>query len=477
MAENNIARDGRFAEREYKQFILDTAKALQQGFKHDPSGSPYTPAYGPGGIFSDPYERPDMFSAVLAPKTFLDALDIMPSNVTNEVTSILTAQTDNTGTNPETTCGTPATPGDLYKCSVVNRFGKLFLGSGVTDVSEIGEMDTFGVQPRQILNYARGDSPLVPEPLRNAKLNPLSESARRLMRVGQAVRIALGRIEVDGDNSLAYNATELGWLKEFDGLSRLIKDGYTDTSGETCPAADSLVEDWNAGTGDTVNGLTWAQALVDAYFSRQQLSRKVGMDGVVWVWVMDERLFRETVFQMACAYAYTRCGDATDAKPVVRQAAEVERLAIEMERGQFLMMGGIRVPVLFTTGAEVTEAEGGVLTGRAYLVPMQWNGAKLTYISYKPMNNSDINEFNQMGNTTARFTSNNGLYIMATRSSGFCDELLVASKMRLQVRTPFLGARFDGVEFSGYIGYRSALPGASSFYSGGTSYFNSPFVS
>jgi hypothetical protein len=125
-----------------------------------------------------------------------------------------------------------------------------------------------------------------------------------------------------------------------------------------------------------------------------------------------------------------------------------------------------------TGGAEVTDSTSPITNGRIFLVPMRWQGNDLTYLHFAPQT-QDQEAWNALGNSTGRFISNGGLYHMATRSNGFCDQLLATGRVRLHVDARFLGARVDGISFESYVGYRSFDPNSSSFYDGGiTQYTN-----
>lgn len=448
-------------------------EAMKAAFKHDPAaGTPYATAYGEGGVFNYAYSRPDLYSAMPVMNTFVGSLAVTVSPIANEIVSVVTGQSDTTGTAPTNFCGDPATVGDLYRCNIVRTYGSLFLKTTKVQVPDVGGFDTYGVQPQTILNYARGDDPYVPEPLRSPNLNPISDMSKLLWQLGNDVRRSIQRIEVTGDGS---TSTRREWITDFDGLERVIKDGYT-TAGTatTCEGVDSEVFDWGQAfdATDATTGLTLPQLIHDLVFSRQDLADITGMSGVTWALVMDKRLFRQLSFIFACAYAYTRCGFTPGAgSPIPQSATEIITAREAMQRGNFLLVSGQQIPVLFTSGAEV-ENDAGTLTSSLFGVPMSWNGNPLTYMQHFPLNNTAINEFNQLGGFgVRRFATNNGMYLMATRSDGYCDEILVASKMRLMCDTPFLGFRIDGIEYTGYEGYRDTLPGLSSFVTGGVSAF------
>lgn len=462
-------------QRNFVAFMNKMATEWASGRKHDPVGSPSQMYYTNGGVLSYPMSRPDVYSALLQPKSFISMLPLMASRVQNEVVTIMTGQTASTGTNPDDVCGEPPQPGNLKFCRVNNVYGQFFVGSKVIDTDQLDLVDHFNVQPIQIQNTAAGNDPLVPDLLKQPNVNFGSEDALKLYEVYTMLQRIMSEIEIDGDSSLAPANTELGWIREYDGLSLKITDGIEDISGTACPAADSLVETWGDTVDATVNGLTLPQLLHDVYFSRQQLARKVGMQGTAFDWVMDERLFRQVAFVFACTYAYARCGDATDALPISRTMAELERRFNEMVNGQFLLIAGMPVPVLFTSGAEVDDSVTPITGGRIFLVPRAWNGRPLTYLQFSAKTQAG-NDWDRRSNTTARFISNGGLYRFATRSNGFCDQLLAKGHIRLMVDARFLGARIDDVTFNSYVGYRSYNPNSSSFYNGGVTTYTNTFV-
>lgn len=453
---------------------MESAKELMQvAQKHDiAAGTPITGGlYQDGGIFTYPFSNPTVFSAIQQPRTFMSALPLRQTNIENEVVTLITGMTDASGDNATSVCGDPPTPGNLKVCRVNLTFGKAYVGSKVYDLTEVGGQQFFKADPVQIQNFATSGDPLTPDPLRVQNANYFSDSALRLYEVGTMMRRMIARIEVDGSSANDGGTGELGWIKEFSGLSRLVKDGYTDVSGNACTAVDSLVEDWSDAVDGTVNGMTLPQLLNDMYFSRQILARDVGMEGTTFALVMDMRLFRALAYQFACGFIFTRCSNVSDAQPVLRTDDQVERRFREFIQGQYLPLEGMNVPVLFTSGADVNTEET-PFTASVFIVPLNWQGRPLTEIEYFNLNNSVVQEFNRMANTTARMYSNNGLYAFATRSWGFCDQLLAVTKLRLKLWTPFLAARIDNISFNSFVGYRNWDPAGSSFYNGGVTVYS-----
>lgn len=470
-----------YSEREFQAFF-EAMKAqiggANVGQKHDVTGTPIPSVYGPGGLLSNPYVRPEMYSAIAQQNTFIGSLNWYRSDTFNMTTGIMTGQSAMTGENPDDTCGAPVKSGDLYNCNINVPYGTLWIGTQVMNLMNTGMRDTVNLPSRRLMNWSNADDQLLPDILRTPGL-VIDERTRAFMTLSSDIRQAIQRIEVVGSAANTGSGAASGWTREFNGLDALVTDNINDAfSGAACPAAYSLVVDWNAEFDATVNNLTLPEAMHDMYYSRYQLSRKTGMDGVTWEWVMDERLFRQLVFIIACAYAYTRCGYTPDAgQPVTRDAAQVEMRTIEMLNGMFLLIGGTRIPVKFTSGADVEEGEGGVLTGSLFLVARQWRGSDLFYGNYFPLNNAEALRLIQGNNVEGTAYSNDGMYMFLTSRTRACIDLTAGAHMRLRHETPFLSGRIDGIEFSSYIGYRDTLNGLSSYVSGGTSYFDSPLVS
>lgn len=483
--ENNeqpLPMDTRFNEREFKHFVNQVAEHLnsnggqQVQLKHDTSGTLQSGFYGPGGMLSDPYSRPDMWSTLLTPQSFISMLPRIPTRVANEVQKIITGITQGTKVQSPTTCGPGDVPGYLKSIDLVRKFGHMKITSQPRNLSEIGLYDTRGTQQHSIINYQSSRSPFVPDPLR--QMNPTSDAARQLWEAGVQAEDSWGLIEITGDNAVTGVSAEIGWQREFDGLDQLIADNLVGAYGNQSDAIDSLVVAWNAafnatGTGP-VAGLNLPQAYHAAYWSRKQLARKAGINNPSWAWVGDERLWYQLTFLVACTYVYAGCAGASDAQPIQRQASEIERRAIEMQNGMFLPVNGERVPFVPSSGAEVlNDADP---EGTLFLVPMTGMGRPLTYVEYFDMSNSDLTAYLAATNEGGVRASNNGMYLINTSRTGGCIQITLEARPRLMVDAPFLGARFDGVEFPGYLGFRNAIPGRGSWVNGGSSFWSSPFV-
>lgn len=471
------AAPGMYTEAEAVKAIQLATKAV--GYKHDPTGTPIGNYYGSGGLFSNTLGRPDMFSAVMQPMSWWAGLPMRESLIENAEREILTAVTAASGENPSSVCGNPPTPGVLQTCRVYLPFGQYFAGSPVLDTTKIGMLDAYGVQPRQLINFAETPAWFVPDPLRLPNVDLSSEVAIQLYILATTLARQAATVELDGNPATAYTATDLGWIREPTGLSRLIKTGWTDISGAACNALDSIVVDWDAAvdaaSSASYSGGDLPRLLNDIHSSLMSIARGVGMPDTRWQVVMPEPLFAQLVFKMACSYALARCADGAVGTPIGRTMTEIEARYNEMRGGNYLLLNGMQVPVGFTSGYEMDTSVAPVTGASIFFVPMTGAGRDLTFLEYFPLDNPAVQAWNRLSNTTDRFYTNNGMYGFASRSSGFCDQLLVTHRPRLVLETPFLAARVDNITFNLTVGWRSPFPGNSSYYNGGTSSFSNVF--
>lgn len=445
---------------------------LKLAVKHDPVQALGQPMHGPGGAFSEPGVKPGMWSTVQKPLTFASALPMFRSEYHNELVSILTGQLDGTGSNPTSVCGTAPTLGDLKKATWQRTFGNFYYSTEKVKVPEIGKLNNRADVERQILNMANTNDPFVPDLLRRPGLNFRSELAHQLYKLGNQIGRAVAPVNITGNNTLTNAQTTRGWIKEFDGLDRLIATGYANINPSVpAPAVDSMVVAWGTTIDGTNLGQNIVEAITDMQYSREQLCEDLGITGS-WALVMDRRLFRELAYIFAFTYASVRYpGSGGD--PVNRTAEAIESRFNLMFNNQYLEIQGRNYPVLFTAGTEVAEPnlQGTNLVGNIYSVPLNANGTPITYYEYFPMDNQYITEWNSMMNTTNRTTLNNGLYMTAVKSDGFCEEMVVTMQPRLMLDAPFMAWKLTGITFNGYRGYRDWRPGATFHYNGGVTYY------
>lgn len=475
-----------------KMYSLDEIEAILKSVgvkggyeqKHDPASTTLTGVqtghvyHGFGslgnvfGVFGAAGVRPEMFSALPRPFSLARLLTPEPTEFTDEIYEILTGQTASAGTNAVDFCGNPPGVGDLKVCQQIFKFGKYYIKTNLVPIADLGERRDRRDVPRDILNAAPIQNPLVPDIMWRLD-DTMSQARLEFFKIGIDLERTLENVLITGSNTQASTATEIGWIAEPSGLDNQIKTGYIDAvTSIACPAADSIVETFGVDVGATIaggDGRNIVQTFHDVYYAAKQRASVVGMEGVLFAWVGRQEAFRSIVEQWACQYATYRCTTGTAGNPVTQDAREAGELRIAMLNGQYLLIDGVAVPFIFSEGVPQGTPAANTLESDVYLVPVSWQGMNLLRLQYKKLDNQYANEFISITGGDDYAFLNNGMYLVFSRSSGGCLEYHFQSKMRLVLDTPFLAGRVDNVRYTFRAQIRNATPGASFYADGGQS--------
>ncbi len=461
--------------------VLAKAGVLTFVGKHDPASTTLdaTPLHGPFpgnanqyGIFSAGTQRPGRLSTLVRPRSFMSLLKPTKSEYTEEIIGIMTGQTAGSGSNATSFCGNPPEPGQLKKCDQVYRYGSYYIKTRLNSVPEIGQLRNRADVAAEILNAGPSSFPFLPDLFGNPRFDTRSQLGEELYKVGNETERSVGNVGINGNRATASASTQRGWIQEFDGLDGQIKTGYADTAGLLCPAADSTVISFNVDVAGTIgggDGRNIVHAATDLYYGKKDLAGSLGLDGVQWVFVGRPEQFRALTETWACNYATYRCSGAAGT-PVNQDAAETNRLRIEMQRGKYLLIDNEQIPFV-----EDEFIARDVLANLTYksdllLVPVSWNGMPLVELQYYPMDNQYSREFQAFADADSLQVINNGMFLVGSRSTPFCKEYHFAAKMRLILVAPFLAGRIDDIWFTYRAPTRDALPGASFHQDGGATY-------
>lgn len=466
------------------QELVDIRKLLMNVEKNNASSASDTsnPPYGPYadgsgdyGVFSIPGVRPDMFSAFIRPRSLSSLLGIRPSRLTNEKIGIVTGVTAEEGSNPADFCATAPTAGQLKRCVQNYIWGKSYWKTKVRNLAEAGEFaDYSDVAAKRVLNTNQSMNPFVPDIMGRLDISNRDGAtlANELFTVGAAMERSFEKVMVQGNATKANTATQLGFIREFDGLERQVITGRRDfDTNVVCPGADSTVISWGTGIEQTatINGVarTFPQVLVDTYFGLTDLADKVGMSGTRWVIAMRMEEFRALTYIYACEYWTSRC-QGSAGNPSYTDAQAVRGLQLQMWQGRYLLIDGTPVQVMFTDGIPLTKAGNGVYTAQdMFILAVDWNGMPLLNLEYKPMDNGDVSSFNSFVGPTDVLPINNGMWLTTKERTNFCMELLFAGKFRMILDAPFLSAVINTMQFSFAAPVRNAYPDMTAFYADG----------
>lgn len=468
--------------------LKDMAEVLGMVTKNDPASLVPTSAPMHGmwpdgsnnaGIFSTPGVRPDVFSALQRPRSVASAVGIQRSLTSNEKIMIMTGQLTETGTNASDFCGDPPEPGKLKKCVQNYIWGKLFFKTNLDVFPEMGGIVDYADVDKRVVNMATQMNPFIPDVVAGANLGSVTGQrlASELFRVGVALERSFERVLMTGNTATAPAATRWGWIREFNGLSQLITTGKTDLdSGIACPAADSTIVTFGANIATTAaDGRDIVQTMTDTYRGMQYIAERTGLDGTTWAWVMTHKAFTALTQYWACNYSTARCTTGTAGQPVNRDAMAIRRLELDMYSGRYLLVDDQRVPVLISDGIVETGQGNNLFTSDVYLVPLAWMGRRLLNVQYLPMDNADIQSYQEFFPNLEYL--NNGMYLVSNRNNGFCGEILFAMKARMILDAPFIAAAVNDLSYAFYDPVRSAYPDNTYDYvDGGASGFTPSYL-
>lgn len=465
-------------------FTLSQAKAMSQkgllnmGQKNDPSSTTPSsaPLHGvfPGnanmfGAFSNPGVRPERFSAMQRPRSMAGLLKPQKSELMNEIVGIVTGQTAATGTNATGWCAGGMLSGVLKTCQQTYPMGNFKMRSRIAVIQEAGMLRNRADIPGMILNNPPAENPLIPDPFWRLTDD---RSILQLEFYNLGVQMERSLVKEIWQGVVGTDTGIPGWWKDMNSLSSLVKTGYVDSeTGLACPAADSQVIAWNADVGATVAGRNIVQVYSDVYYAAVDRADAVGLGGTEFAFVMRKEAFRALVQVWVCQYYINRCLSAgVVGAPFTTDATETRRLELEMRNGQYLLIDGIPVRVVFDEGIPLEQLGANILRSDSFLLPISWNGYPLTRLEYFDMGNFYANELRTAVVTQSELI-NNGLYLLSKQESEGCVEFTISAKMRLFLETPFLAARIDDMSYTYLAQTHVADPGTSFLYvNGGVSY-------
>lgn len=466
------------------------------GFKHDLSPAAGVPPYGhgAGGLFSQPGQDVNMFSAVMLPEMgLLDALPLMPAGSAapddfggydspfyTTITGVTKGAVETFSNQPNAICD-PAPEGGLMKiCTLTAPYGWF---SECFRAIEIGRAG-------RLLN--RGE----PTDLRVVNL-PQNRDGGAIMPTfgfpGSAVNIEVQRRMFEAFVSfkrlvapLVYTGTPAnnkagGGGKQFIGMETLVNTGnkVDAISGAICTALNSDVKDFGY---DMVNGT--GRSIVnylDTLFGYLEFNAsRMGVNPVDWAIVMRPELFDEIVKVFPVEqYLYAlQTMDKFSNGRVVVDASDATNLRSDMLTNLWLPVRGRRRRVILDDGIpedDVTTT-GSLAAGQyasdIYVIPFTvMGGIPVTWFEAFNYDNANVRAILEMvRDKEAVWTSDGGRFLFYTRRTETCINVCYRLEPRIIMRTPYLAGRLLNVGYTPLQHFRSSFPDSPYFVDGGISY-------
>jgi hypothetical protein len=488
---------------DYEQLATQLALKMASGLAAYKGVAPGTPsnvyAHGPGGLLSPQGLRPGLANAMILPGLGLLArLPARSSNETNPLSGIFTGVTATTGDEPSTRCDDPPTAGQAKICTQqrtfgwfgrrsrelrLDRFGLIINRGEFTDMMLVGNPFMAADVPAPAVPNAGNAAAMI-----NTEYGKLAFELAVAMLRDSACDVYTGNPSnnsgVAGDSGREY----------YRGLDLLINTGYQDAvTGQACPAADSIVRDFNNAniTTNTTAQMDIIRETTYILRNLKYIAARAGMAPVQHVLAMRWGLFYELTSIWPCAYQTYRCSMTGTNMAKNADSMALNRMTDDMRgdqdnrTGQYLLVDGQRIPVIIDDCPTETETAPGVFSSDIYFVPITVRGGGsnapvseggnlATYIEYA---NFDREMGPMFG---ARMMAPPGVYETAVGGrflfhrlfpDYMCVQIAGFMQPRLMLETPYLAARLQNVGYTPLIHEREPFTSDAYFVDGGRTDF------
>ena len=415
--------------------------------------TPSTPYYtGPQGLFGALGLERDIFSTRVQPHGIASILPTRASVYMNPLFPYLTGFQVPVGSNKENVCDDAPVAGAGKSCLQTATFGRYEYATRTVEIDRLGqlinrgEFDDLRFVNDPLLNSLANITPGVPQ---SAALG--REVLMRFIELGVSFQNKLGRqvYEANPVNNSGGNG-----YREFPGLDILIGTGKVDAeTGTTCPALDSLLRDAAYKRIDS-NAEYYINMLSYMLRTLRTNAMNQNFGDVVWNIVMRPTMFYELTSVWPCAYNTYRCNVIGSNNQGFVDAADMNRQRDDMRTGQYLLLDGIRIPVILDsfiqedTNTDNASVTSGCFASDIYIIPMTVRGGMpVTY--WEHLDYAKSIGLAQDGQLPANFFWTDGGRFMWTFKppTNWCIQWQSKIEPRLILRTPHLAARLQNVMY------------------------------
>lgn len=443
-----------------------------------PSGIPSLPyLHGPNGLWSVPGVERDIISTRIQPIGLAGALAARGTVTLNPLFPYLTGFLPGSGANPIGVCDDFPVAGPMKNCLQTADFGRYGRMTREIDITFPGRQINRGeFMDLRILN----DPLIAPNINGNGIVTPggaaqlTQELLMRFVEVGIEFQNLLSRQLYTGNPA---NNTSGGGYKEFPGLDLLIGTNKKDAiTGALCPSLNSLISDFNfRNITDTTTGADIVRTVTYIMRNLRYNSDRMNLSPTQWVIAMRANLFYELTAAWPCSYMTYGCqvrvaGD----QQLILDAGDMIAMRDNMRNGQYLLMDGVQVPVVFddaifentnTTSNRVTP---GSFASDIYFIPLTFKGGMSglywEFIDYS----QTAMQTAAAGNIQQYFWTDGGRYLWhAKPPKNFCAQWLTIIEPRLIFPVPHLAAKLRNVQYTSLMHTRDAFPTDPYFVNGG----------
>lgn len=446
---------------------LQQMQGRQYGVKHDVTGGPIAAGYshGPGGLLSFPGVDNEVFHTIMGNKSIMGQLPAIASLFAAPTYYTITGVQDESGSEASEDCDPSPIAGLMKACLTTSVFGRYKRQTAQLEINRLGllndradpmDLTLVGSPIHGSGLFASGPSdPSVPGDLLT------NEVSRKFWELAMILHRLLA-VELWNGNP-ANDAGETGSRKQMTGLSLLVNTGYVDAeTNQACPSMDSYISNFSFGRVDQAAGAdNIIAAITNMYYQVRSRAERTGVNPVRWVFAMREQLFRELTAVWPCSYLSFRCITGNPNATEFIDAQDAVRFRDEMRAGSYLLIDGIRVPVILDDGiTELTNTTNanvpsGCFGTDIYLIPMSViGGRQVTFLEYFQYDNPSIRDALQ----NMVLAKIDGAWLIVPVQTRQCIQFEVKIEPRLVMRTPWLASRLQNVVYCPVQHIRDPFP-------------------
>lgn len=471
-------------EQQLVQQLLAELQSMQTvtGQRHTtPAGTPSSPyMHGPNGLWSMPGVSRDVISTRVQPMGLAGAIPARGTNILNPLFPYLTGFLPGSGANPVGICDDFPTAGPMKNCLQTADFGRYGRMTREIDITFPGRQINRGeFMDLRVVN----DPLLAPNFNANGIIQPTTNSAANL---NQDVLMRFVEVGIEFQNLLSRqlytgnpaNNTSGGGYKEFPGLDLLIGTNKKDAlTGALCPSLNSLIMDANYGlaTGaPTAGQFDIVRTIAYMYRILKSNASKMNLLPATWAIVMRETLFYEVSAAWPCSYFTYGCNVRDTTNQVLNlDAGDMIGMRDSMRNGQFLLIDGQQVPVVFddsifeNTSTTSNRVGAGRFASDIYFIPMSAAGMAGIYWEFIDYQSTAIQSA-QQGNIGQYYWTDGGRYLWhAKPPKNFCAQWAAVIEPRIIFPFPHLAAKLKNVMYQPLLHTRDPFPTDPYFVNGG----------
>jgi len=448
---------------------IDLLNRLAGGMTTKDAGtSPGTPLHGPGGLAATPGQSRQIANAMIMPRGLAGTIPVRKSIDTNSIYGVLTGLTASSGSEPTAACADWPTVGQFKLCHQTFPFGRQGRQSQVLQLDRVGEIVNRGEFRDNTLWGAPATTPnSTPAPINWGQVLQTEVEKKMGELYGGYFRDYVRYTYTGNPQTTAGSA---GW-QQYRGLQLQVATGKRDAiTGALCPAADSVVYDYN-GTNVQTSGDTVYAHLANIVTNLERLREQLGFD-VEWGLTMRYGAFWAMTQIWPCIYATSACNSGAVAS-VVRSSSLLEQTELRdrMRNGRYLLIEGKEYPVIIDDAIAETAAAGGTVgtyQSDVWFLPLKANGQPSLFWEYFDMNAEAVSAAGTMAPQGYFSTLSDGRFLLVRLSpTHTCVQVEIIERPRLILALPFLAARFQNLRYTITVHERDAFPDEPYFVNGG----------